>query len=207
MDQRTVAARCNPEPRSYVVGCCSSCEVSHLVSSSRRSLRYPHGAYTRRCSVLLPASHTHHCGRQTLPTLHSHTQHPQERKPELCTRNTQFTNPKRANQNCVHATPNSKIPNNTNTHTGAHKRWWVEVKIQERLGEWVLSRNCGCEWGSRQVSTISDAGTRYALRLSQIQEYYSVDLSASVSLCGSLGVFIRYVEGFFASNFLIFILW
>jgi hypothetical protein len=97
--------------------------------------------------------------------------------------------------------------NITNTHTGAHKRWWVEVKIQERLGEWVLSRNCGCEWGSRQVSTISDAGTRYALRLSQIQEYYSVDLSASVSLCGSLGVFIRYVEGFFASDFLIFILW
>ncbi len=81
------------------------------------------------------------------------------------------------------------------------------MKIQERLGEWVLSRNCGCEWGSRQVSTISDAGTRYALRLSQIQEYYSVDLSASVSLCGSLGVFIRYVEGFFASDFLIFILW
>jgi hypothetical protein len=26
--------------------------------------------------------------------LHSHTKHPQERKPELCTRNTQFTNPK-----------------------------------------------------------------------------------------------------------------
>jgi hypothetical protein len=25
--------------------------------------------------------------------LHSHTQHPQERKPELCTRNTRFTNP------------------------------------------------------------------------------------------------------------------
>jgi len=23
-----------------------------------------------------------------------------------------------------------------------------------------IIRNCGCEWGSRQVSTISDAGTR-----------------------------------------------
>jgi hypothetical protein len=97
----------------------------------------------------------------------------------LCARNTQFINPKE------------------HRHTGTHKRWWVEVKIEERLGEWVLSRNCGCKWGSRQVSTISDAGTRYALRLSQIQEYYAVDVSVSVS--GSLGLFITYVEeGFFS---------
>jgi len=113
----------------------------------------------------LPA-HTHHCGRQTLPTpftLHTtparaqtrivHTQHPIHKSEES------------ANQNCVPATPNSQFPNNTHTeeHTrgGGSKR-----RVQERLGEWVLSRNCGCERGSRQVSTISDAGTRYALHLS-----------------------------------------
>jgi hypothetical protein len=73
------------------------------------------------------------------------------------------------------------------------------------LEEWVLSRNCGCEWGSRQVSTISDAGTRYALRLSQIYEYYSVDLLVSVSVSGNLGVFITYVEeGFFSQVFNIY---
>jgi hypothetical protein len=32
-------------------------------------------------------------------------------------------------------------------------------------------------------------------------------ISLPLFLSGSLGVFIRYVEGFFASNFLIFILW
>jgi hypothetical protein len=84
--------------------------------------------------------------------LHSHTQHPQERKPELCTRNTQFTNPKRAqtrivytqhpihkseesaNQNCVYVTPNSQIPKNAHTQTGTHKRWWVEVKSSREVG-------------------------------------------------------------------------
>jgi hypothetical protein len=129
--------------------------------------------------------------------LHSHTQHPQERnqncahatpnsqirrerKPELCTRNTQFTNPKEHTHTHTH----------THEHTrGGGPKW----RVQERLGEWVLSRNCGCERDSRQVSTISDAGTRYALRLSQIQQYYSVDLSVSV--------FITYVEeGFFFSR-------
>jgi hypothetical protein len=84
------------------------------------------------------------------------------------------------------------------THRGTHKRWWVEVKSSrevERVG--IIKELWMRMGGSRQVSTISDAGTRYALRLSQIQEYYSVDLS--VSLSGSLGVFIKYEEkGFFS---------
>jgi hypothetical protein len=163
-------------------------------------LRYPHGAYTRRRSVLLPACahsslreaniahsiHTHNTRKSVNQNCAHATPNSQirgERKPELCTRNTQFTNPKE----------------HTHTHRGTHKRWWVEVKGSREVGRVDIITNCGCEWGSRQVSTISDAGTRYALRLSQIQEYYSVDLSVSVSVCGSLGVFITYVEeGFFS---------
>jgi hypothetical protein len=129
-----------------------------------------------------------------------HTQHPPERKPELCRRNPQFTNPKRAQTLIMYTQHPIYKSQRTHTHTHTHTRGGgSKWRVQERLREWALSRNCGCEWGSRQVSTISDAGTRYALRLSQIQEYYSVDLSVSVSVSGSLGVFITYVqEGFFS---------
>jgi len=49
--------------------------------------------------------------------LHSHTQHPQERKPELCTRNTQFTNPKRAQTRIVYTQHPIHKSQRTHTHT------------------------------------------------------------------------------------------
>jgi hypothetical protein len=134
VDERTVAARRNPEPRSYVVGCCWGCEVSHLVSSSRRSLRYPHGAYTRRRSLLLPACahsslreaniahsiHTHNTRKsanQNCAHATPNSQIRRERKPELCTRNRQLTNPKEP------------------THKQRrHNRWWVVVKSSREVG-------------------------------------------------------------------------
>jgi hypothetical protein len=66
--------------------------------------------------------------------LHSHTQHPQERKPELCTRNTQFTNPKRAQTRIVYTQPPIYKSQRTHTHTGTHQRWWVEVKSSREVG-------------------------------------------------------------------------
>jgi len=50
--------------------------------------------------------------------LHSHTQHPQERKTRIVhTQHPIHKSEESANQNCVHATPNSQIPKNTHTHT------------------------------------------------------------------------------------------
>jgi hypothetical protein len=58
--------------------------------------------------------------------LHSHTQHPQERKSELCTRNTQFTNSRRAQTRIVYT--QHPIHKSQRTHT------YTQRNTQEVVG-------------------------------------------------------------------------
>jgi hypothetical protein len=136
-------------------------------------------------SSCLP-EHVRHRERHIAHSIHPHTQNPQERKPKLCTCNTQFTNPKENTQETFQpsksATKNpfevKKVKRRLvpriffmgiDTEMEIEKKRWVEARVQERLWERVLSGNWGCEWGSRQVLTLLDVGTRYDLCLSQIQ--------------------------------------
>jgi hypothetical protein len=67
-------------------------------------------------SSCLPA-HSHHCGRQTLPTPFTHTTPARAQTRIVHTQHTIHKSEESANQDCVHATPNSQITKDTRTHT------------------------------------------------------------------------------------------
>jgi hypothetical protein len=110
-------------------------------------------------------------------SIHTHNTR-KERKPELCRRNTQFTNPKRAQTRIVY--PQPPIHKSQITHTQRNTQEVVgrseEFKRGWESGYYQLWMRTGLKTGLNHIRR------RHKVRLSQIQEYYSVDLSVSVSL-------------------------